>query len=198
VIYPHALVAPEAVLGRGTTVHPFAFIGKEPLGPTSRPIAFARAIRIGCDCQIGPHTTIYFDVEIGDGCLIGDGASIREGARIGPSCVISRHVSLNFNVRVGEGSRIMDGTHLTGDMVIGRRCFLAPGVMTANDNAIGRLAYDASRIRGPVIEDDVAIGAGAILLPGIHIGAGATIAAGAVVTRDVPPGATVKGVPGRW
>jgi acetyltransferase-like isoleucine patch superfamily enzyme len=92
----------------------------------------------------------------------------------------------------------MDGSHLTGDMTIGKRCFLAPGVMTANDNAIGRAGYDAARVRGPTIEDDVAIGVGAILLPGIRIGAGATIAAGAVVTRDVPAGALVKGVPGRW
>jgi acetyltransferase-like isoleucine patch superfamily enzyme len=197
-ISPYALVAPEAVIGHGTAVHPFAIIGKEPRGPTARPIAFARSIVIGSDCQIGPHATIYYDVEIGDQCLIGDGASIREGARVAAGCVISRHVSLNFNVAIGANSRIMDGTHLTGDMIIGARCFLGPGVMTANDNAIGRGAYDPGRIRGPIIEDDVAIGIGALLLPGIRIGCGATIAAGAVVTRDVPAGAIVKGMPGKW
>jgi acetyltransferase-like isoleucine patch superfamily enzyme len=186
------------VIGEGADIHPFAFVGKEPKGSTARALSFEHRISIGRDCQIGPHATIYFDVEIGDGCLIGDCASIREGARIGAGCIISRGVTLNFNVRIGDGTKVMDATHLTGDMIIGARCFIAPGVMTANDPAIGSLAYDPDRVRGPIIEDDVAVGVGAILLPGIRIGRGAVIAAGAVVTKDVPAGARVMGVPGRW
>lgn len=197
-ISPLASVAAEAALGEGSEIHPFAIVGKEPKGRTQRPLHFTRAVAIGRDCQIGPHSTIYFDVVIGDRCLVGDGASIREGARIGDDCVISRLVTLNFNVTIGAGSKVMDGSHLTGDTVIGERCFIAPGVMTANDQAIGRLGYDPTRIRGPVLEDDVAVGVGAILLPGIRIGRGAIIAAGAVVTKDVPAGAKVMGVPGKW
>jgi len=197
-IDPRAVLLPGAhvLIGDGSEIHPFALIGKLPKGATARSAVCGHHVTIGRDCQIGPHVTLYRDVEIGDGCLIGDGASIREGARIGAGCLISRCVTINYNVTLGEGCRIMDNSHLTGDTVLGARCFLGPGVMTANDRAIGRLGYDAERVRGPILEDDVAVGIGALILPGVRIGRGAIIGAGALVTRDVAPGVTVYGARG--
>jgi serine acetyltransferase len=62
---------------------------------------------------------------------------------------------------------------------------------------MGRLGFDGSAIRGPDIEDEAVIGAGAVLLPGIVVGRGATIGAGAIVTHDVPSGVLVVGIPAR-
>jgi acetyltransferase-like isoleucine patch superfamily enzyme len=75
--------------------------------------------------------------------------------------------------------------------------FISVTVGTVNDDALGRLDYEEDRVKGQIIEDGAAIGAGATLLSGIRIGGGATVGAGSVVTRDVEPGSTVMGIPAR-
>jgi acetyltransferase-like isoleucine patch superfamily enzyme len=92
---------------------------------------------------------------------------------------------------------VLDHSHVASDSVVGRCCFLGVHVTTSSDNALGRLPYDPARVRSPRIDDHAANGSGAVLLPGVHIGAGAIVAAAAVVTADVPPGAQVFASPAR-
>jgi len=129
--------------------------------------------------------------------LIGDGASIREKCRIGSRCIISRYVTINYNTRIGDRTKIMDLTHITGNCTIGNDVFISLTVGMTNDNVPGAGVYDEARIKGPIICDDVFIGAGATLLPGIKIGEKAVIGAGAVVTKDVDAGKVVMGVPAK-
>ena len=75
--------------------------------------------------------------------------------------------------------------------------FIASLVTGANDNTFGAFGFREENLQGHTIEDDARIGPGACLLPGVVIGRAATVAAGAVVTKDVEPGATVVGVPAR-
>jgi acetyltransferase-like isoleucine patch superfamily enzyme len=140
---------------------------------------------------------VYCDVVIGEGTLVGDHASIREGCRIGARCIVSRCVTLNYEVTIGDDSKVMDLSHLTGNMIIGKNVFISAGVTSANDNAIGAGGYRRESVQGPQIDDGARIGLGALLLPQVHIGADATVAAGAVVTHDVAPGTRVRGVPAR-
>jgi acetyltransferase-like isoleucine patch superfamily enzyme len=198
VLHPYVVVLGTTYVGDGTEVFPGAVVGKPPARhATLRRATTGGPVRIGSGCSIGAHAVVYGDVEIGDGSLVGDLASIREGARIGRECVVGRHVTVHTAARIGDRSRVLDHSHLASDSVVGADCFLGVHVTTASDNALGRLPYDAARVRGPRIDDGAAIGSGAVLLPGVHIGAGAVVAAGAVVTVDVAPGTEVRGNPAR-
>ena len=198
IIHPFVWIGPDVVLGDDVEVFPGSVIGKEPrgAGATARDITYEATISIGSGSAVGPNAVIYCDVQIGHNTLIGDGASIREQCRIGDRCIIGRGVTVNYNCTVGDRTKVMDLSSLTGNMQVGNDVFVGLGVLTSNDNAMGRGGFTPAVV-GPTIQDGAVIGTGANLLPGTVIGAGATVAAGAVVTRDVASGTTVFGMPAR-
>ncbi|MGX1238444.1 UDP-3-O-[3-hydroxymyristoyl] glucosamine N-acyltransferase [Bradyrhizobium japonicum] len=202
VIHPHVVIESGARIGNKVEIFPGAYIGKATTGVAlSRPPRFEAWVDIGADCSIGPHAVIFYDVSLGAGTLIGDGASIREQSRIGSKTVIGRYVTVNYNTQIGDRVRVQDHTWLAGNMTIEDDVFISGCVGTSNDNAIGRNGYDGSPMLGPNIARGAAIGVGANLLPNVRIGVGAVVGAGAVVTKDVPDGAVVMGVPAeirRW
>lgn len=199
IIHSHVVIEPGVRIGNNVEVFPFTYLGKTPKssGVVSRKIKFTPELIIGSGCLIGPSAVIYYDVNIGESTLIGDGVSIREKVKIGNSYLIGRGVTINYNVTIGDYTKIMDLTHITGNCIIGKSVFISVLVSTTNDNALGKLEYDTNRVCGPVIDDFVAIGASANILPSVHIGEGAIVAAGAVVNKDVPPGKMVAGTPAR-
>ncbi len=199
-IHPHAVIESGVRLEDDVEVFPGAYIGKEPkgAGATARAVRFERRVLIGRGTSVGPHAVVFYDVEIGPGTLIGDGASIREQCRVGSGCIISRYVTVNYNTRIGDRTRIMDLTHITGNCVIGDDVFISVLVSTANDNEMVTRQYEEGKVVGPRIGCRVSIGEGACILPGVKIGDGALVGAGSVVTKDVEPLALVIGVPARF
>jgi acetyltransferase-like isoleucine patch superfamily enzyme len=177
--------------------HPTAIIGFQPM----QSAAFARPVQawpmplIGERVVIGPHAILYCGSEIGDDTAICPRAHIREGAKIGRKCVVGVGVKIGFDAKIGDNVQIMDDAHISGGTVIGDNCFISVGVIIVNDDK--PRGYQWKGITPVIVEDDVVIGAGAVIRPGVRIGKGATIAAGAVVTKDVEPGAVIKGLPSR-
>lgn len=199
VIHPHVVINQGVVIGNNVEIFSGSVIGKEPkgAGALARAPTFERRITISAGCSIGPHAVVYYDVEIGEQSLLGDGASIRERCRVGSRCVVSRYVTVNYETRIGDRTKIMDNTHVTGKCTIGSDVFISLHVGMANDKGAGKHGYDEDDILGPTIEDGAVVGVGAILLPAVRIGAGAFVAAGSLVNKDVAPGSVVAGSPAR-
>ena len=194
-----AVVYANAEIGDSVTIGEFNVIGKIPT-PTSsmhKQINFSSTItKIGDRSRLCSHVTVYSNVVIGKNCLLGDNVSVFTDVVIGDNVIISRNVTVNSETRIGNDSRIMDGTHVTGRAVIGSHVFISTGVYMANDSLFGKKGF-SDEARGPVIEDYVSVGAGAILLPNIVIGKGSIVAAGSVVKKNVPCGVVVAGNPAK-
>ena len=142
-------------------------------------------VSFGDDVRIGPFTNLY-GCSIGSGSTVGPFVEIQRGATIGERCKIQSHTF------------ICDGVHIDDEVFVGH------GVMFINDkrpratNDDGELlARDEWELVPTHVDRRASIGSGAVVLAGVRIGEGALVGAGAVVTRDVPAGATVAGVPGR-
>jgi acetyltransferase-like isoleucine patch superfamily enzyme len=210
-----AWVGLDTFLGNGVTLYPGvhlgeqcvvldgASIGRIPIsnGTTTRPIQSAfQDVTIGAGSIVGANAVIYTGTSFGERVLIGDLASIREGCRVGDRAIVGRGTMALANCAIGPFARIQDQVHLVGDMIVEEHVFLAMGVVTTNDNDVylTRFGLTGSEQRGaPVLRRFAAVGAGATILPGVEIGEGALVGAGAVVTRDVEPWTIVMGVPAR-
>ncbi|MCB2186274.1 MAG: transferase [Deltaproteobacteria bacterium] len=187
---------PGVILGRDVTIAPGACLGRPTAntGIRRQPREDgARKTLIGDGCHIGHGVTIYQGAHIGPRCMICDGARIGPGAELEKGVLIAQNVTVNRGAMIGSFTKVMDLAHITGDMRIGERCFIAPGVMSANDNSMGRA--NPPETRPPIVQDDVRIGLGARILPGVVLGRGCVIGAGAVVTDDTEPGWLYLGVP---
>lgn len=200
VLHDYVVVYPNTVIKHGTEVFDHCVLGKVPKSPgcTAREIKDSfDTLVIGDNCILCPHVTLYPGTTIGSHTLLGDNASIREDCRIGDYCIISRNVSVNYCTTIGEYTKIMDNTHITGNMIIGNHVFISVLVATTNDNSMGKDGYNDGDVTGPCIEDYVTVGAAANILPHVHIGKNSVVGAGSVVTKDVPEGKIVMGVPAR-
>jgi UDP-2-acetamido-3-amino-2,3-dideoxy-glucuronate N-acetyltransferase len=143
------------------------------------------------DTKLGKNVRLFgfnniYGCEIGDNTTVGTFVEITRGVKIGANCKICTH------------------TYICDGVTIGDRCFIGHNVTFTNDKmprattADGRLQTEADWTKETtVIEDDVSIGSGAVILCGIRIGKGALIGSGAVVTKDVEARTIVSGVPAK-
>ncbi len=118
------------------------------------------------------------------------GAILREQVEIGKNAVIMMGAILNIGAVVGEGSMIDMGAVLGGRATVGKNCHVGAGAVLAG-------VIEPASARPVIIEDDVLIGANAVVIEGVRVGKGAVVAAGAVVIEDVPAGMVVAGCPAR-
>ncbi len=147
---------------------------------------------IGTRCIIRAGSIIYENVRLGDFVETGHNVVIRENTRIGKGSKIGTGTIIDGNVEIGENVSIQSSVYIPPETRIGNNVFLGPRVVITNDR------YPPSkRFLGVVVEDNVVIGANSTLIAGVKIGKNSVVAAGAVVTKDVPPESVVAGVPAK-
>jgi acetyltransferase-like isoleucine patch superfamily enzyme len=198
-IHPTATVYDGTVLGQGVRVLENAVVGKQPsLGASStakrEPLPSAR---IGDGTVISTGAIVFAGSSIGANCIVGDQSCIRERVTLADDCILGRGSLIENDTTVGSGTRIQADAYVTAYSTLEEDVFIAPCVVTTNDNFMGRTEKRRELMKGPTIRRSARIGGGAILCPGIEIGEEAFVGAGAVVTKDVPPGVVVVGSPAR-
>jgi UDP-2-acetamido-3-amino-2,3-dideoxy-glucuronate N-acetyltransferase len=194
----NVVIHEDTKVGNGTFIDDGSILGRVPRsGALSRRKApkDLPPLEVGKDCVISAHVILYRGTKIGDEVMIGDLVSIREQSVIGDRSIIARLISTEPRIVIGQRVRTAAVTHLTSDMVIEDDAFVGSHISTTNDNKMGRGV--AGVYKGPHIKRGARVGSNATLLPGVVIGEEAVVAAGAVVTRDVPDRKVVMGVPAR-
>ncbi|MCL4543815.1 MAG: acetyltransferase [Chloroflexi bacterium] len=149
---------------------------------------------LGSRCIIRPFSTIYGDVTCGDSVRIGHNVLIREHTTVGSLVVIGTGAVIDGQCTIGSQVKIESGVYIPTHTTIGNFVFIGPNATLTNDRYSLR-RRDEYEPQGPIIEDHATIGANATILPGVRVGEGAMVAAGSVVTRDVPPWHLAVGVP---
>jgi UDP-2-acetamido-3-amino-2,3-dideoxy-glucuronate N-acetyltransferase len=194
-----AVVYPGTELGEDVIVGDYAVIGKPPvLGKRSTAADVELEPLVVRDgAAILTAAVVFAGTRIGRDVIVGDQACVRERCTVGDEVVIGRGALLENEVAVGARTTIQADAYVTRGSVLEEDVFIAPCVVTTNDNFMGRTERRHELRRGPTIRRGARVGAGAVLLPGIEIGEEAFVGAGAVVLRDVPPRAVVVGNPAR-
>jgi acetyltransferase-like isoleucine patch superfamily enzyme len=149
------------------------------------PYRLINDVEFGRDVVVHAFANLY-GCSLGDGTRVGTFVEIQRGVRVGARCKIQSHTFVCTGVEIGD------------------EVFVGHGVMFINDKRPRSTTEDGTlqtdedwELQATVLERRASIGSGAVILGGVRVGEGATIGAGAVVTRDVPPGITVVGSPAR-
>jgi acetyltransferase-like isoleucine patch superfamily enzyme len=198
-VHPTATVYEGTVLGEGVRVLENAVVGKQPtLGTAStakrEPLP---PTTIGAGTIVSTGAIVFAGSTIGANCIVGDQSCIRERVRMADNCILGRGSLIENDTTVGAGTRIQAEAYVTAYTTIEEDVFIAPCVVTTNDNFMGRTEQRKELLEGPTIRRGARVGGGAVLCPAVEIGEEAFVGAGAVVTKDVPARKVVVGSPAR-
>ena len=187
-IHPTAIVYEGTVLGEGVKVLEGAVVGKQPtLSPRStakrEPLA---PTTIGDGTIVSTGAIVFAGSQIGARVILGDQSCVRERVEIGDDVVLGRGSYVENDTTIGAMTKIQADAYITAYSTLEEHVFIAPCVVTTNDNWMGRTEKRFGNVKGPTIRRGARIGGGAILCPAIEIGEEAFVGAGAVVTKDVP------------
>jgi UDP-2-acetamido-3-amino-2,3-dideoxy-glucuronate N-acetyltransferase len=198
-IAPTAVVHEGTVIGDGCKILDGAVVGKPP---TLSPRSTARQeqlppLELGAGTIVSTGAIVFAGTRLGARVIVGDQACVRERCDIGDDVVIGRGALVENDTAIGANTKVQAMAYVTAYSTLEDNVFIAPCVITTNDNFMGRTERRHALRKGPTIRRAARIGGGAVICPGVEIGAEAFVGAGAVVVEDVPPGVVVVGNPAR-
>jgi acetyltransferase-like isoleucine patch superfamily enzyme len=193
----HVVVHDGTVIGDGCVIEDHAVLGKRPrLASGSSAAGEVSRLELGGDVKVCSGAVVFAGARVEEGVILGDQSYVRERSLVGAGSVIGRGSVVDNDVNVGARVRVQTGVYLTAFTTVEDDVFIGPGVTTTNDDTMARHSPE-DPLRGATLRRACRVGGGTVLTPGVEIGEEAFVAAGAVVTRDVPPRAVVMGVPAR-
>ena len=186
-------------IGAGVVIQDNVILGKVPRlsSRSTAKKAPLDPLQIGDGAAICSGAIVYAGTTVGPKAIIGDQSSVRERCTVGEGAVIGRGVCVENDTKIGDYCKVQSNSYITAYSELEDHVFIAPCVATTNDNFMGRTEERHKHIKGAIIRRGARVGGGVVILPGIEIGEEAFIAAGALVTRDVPARKLVAGLPAK-
>jgi UDP-2-acetamido-3-amino-2,3-dideoxy-glucuronate N-acetyltransferase len=193
----HVVVHDGTTIGDGCVIEDHAVLGKRPrLARGSSAKGEVGALRIAPRVTVCSGAVVFAGASIGAEAILGDQSFVRERSSVGAGSVVGRGSVVDNDVRIGQRVRIQTGVYLTAFTLVEDDVFVGPGATTTNDDTMSRHGPEMP-LRGATLRRACRIGGGTVLTPGVEVGEEAFLAAGAVLTRDLPPRAVAMGVPAR-
>lgn len=196
----NVVIHPGTKIGAEVRIDDNTVVGKMPMRSVNSALAAAGDVppcEIAERTLIGACVVIYAGCRIGEKVLVADQASIRENVTVGSFTIVGRGVAVENHCEIGSYVKLETNCYITAYSKIGDRAFIAPNVCTTNDNYLGRTKERLSKFKGVTVMKGARIGANATVLPGVTLFRDSLVAAGSVVTRDVPERKVALGVPAR-
>jgi acetyltransferase-like isoleucine patch superfamily enzyme len=196
----NVVIHPDTVIGNDVRIDDHATLGKLPMKAANSATTKEQELpplAVGDLCIVGTGVVLYRGAQIDGKVLMADLCTVRENVTIGRGTIVGRGVTVENFCTVGRYCKLESECYITAYSTLEDRVFVAPGVVTSNDNYVGRTAERFKHFKGVTVKKGGRIGAGSVILPGVVIGEDALVAAGSVVTRDVPPRTVVMGSPAK-
>lgn len=188
-------------IGSNVRIDDNTIIGKEPMHSVNSIFKNDKVLPscfIDDGCLIGGGTIIYCGCKIGRETLIADLSTVRENVNIGNKTIIGRGVCIENFCNVGNLCKIETNAYITAYSEIEDNVFIAPGVVTSNDNYASRTKERFKHFKGVTVKKGARIGAQATILPGKVIEEDGFAAAGSVVTKNVKKETIAAGNPAKY
>lgn len=196
----HVVLHEGTVIGNDVRIDDHATLGKLPMRAANSATTKEQELpplTVGDLCIVGTGVVLYRGATIDTKVLMADLSTVRENVSIGRGTIVGRGVTVENFCTIGRFCKLESECYITAYSTLEDRVFVAPGVVTSNDNYVGRTAERFKHFKGVTVRRGGRIGAGSVILPGITIGEDGLVAAGSVVTRDVPPRTIVMGSPAK-
>lgn len=192
----------DTVIGNGVVIGDNAVIGRLPVRAkrsVTTQLVELPPLTIGDECIIGSCTVIYRGAKIGKHVLLADSCQVREKSTVEDETIVGRNVTIENGCFVGRRCKLETNAYITAFSTVEEGCFIAPMVAFTNDRNAGRHGDKGGKIeiKGPHVKRGARIGANATILPGLTLNEDCFVAAGSVVTKDVPKRMVVIGAPAR-